>query len=695
MGLLGSAVLAGLVALGVPLLLHLVDRVESDGRRFPSLMFVRRLEYRTTRRRTLRDRPLLLLRCLALLALTLAFARPFTADEVNPVTRPARDLVLLLDRSYSMAAGERWRLAREAAETELATLESDARVALVLFDIGAEVVHGLDDQPAAARGALSRATPGVAGGDLAAALGTAAALLSASPAVRREVLLISDLQRVSLAEAAPLELPQGVELRVLAVGDAPLANASLERVAAHAGVGGSDGLLRLRLQRRGALPLAPGELRLWVDGRAAGVRRVEPGTSDTLDVEFPLPAASSRPMRVAASISGDDLAVDDQLFLVLAPDAPLRVLLVEPDTAPATRGVFIERALAVADAPAVQVRRVAVSGLDAELLASADVVVLDDCEPAGEALAALRARVLAGAGLLLVSGERLGQSWPEQAAGWWPGRPGAVREVSAVDGANIEWRAFVHPIAGALSVATPGGGGLLPAGVRRYRRFEPTAEDTVLAVFDDEAPAIIERGVGAGRVVLLATTLDARWNGLAAQPVFVPLVVELVRHLASRGAARAAFRIGEVVDLARHAAAQGAVEVAAALRAGATALVEMPDGSSRPLVDGLLLVTQPGFHDIHATGSSAPAVPLAVVADTRESDPAVLSVRELMARVVTEPLAPQRQLDVAEQRLADAGSDRLWWWLALAALLLSAAESLLAARMQAVRGPALLTGGAK
>ncbi|HVS65116.1 MAG TPA: BatA domain-containing protein, partial [Thermoanaerobaculia bacterium] len=66
MTLLTPAFLLGLLAIGLPILLHLSRRRTREAVPFPSLMFIAQVPYRSVRRRRLRDRLLLLLRCLAI-----------------------------------------------------------------------------------------------------------------------------------------------------------------------------------------------------------------------------------------------------------------------------------------------------------------------------------------------------------------------------------------------------------------------------------------------------------------------------------------------------------------------------------------------------------------------------------------------------------------------------------------------------
>ena len=57
-----------------------------------------------------------------------------------------------------------------------------------------------------------------------------------------------------------------------------------------------------------------------------------------------------------------------------------------------------------------------------------------------------------------------------------------------------------------------------------YRAVTTAAGRQVLARFDDGAPALLERRLGAGRVLLWASSLDLDWNDFAVKPVFLPFV---------------------------------------------------------------------------------------------------------------------------------------------------------------------------
>src|SRR5687767_1803102 len=99
MAFLAPLFLFALAAIAVPIAVHLTHRQRKEPVEFPSLMFLRRVEFKTTKRQRIRDRLLFALRTLALLLLVAAFARPFVSrGEAAAVgANVGREVVILLD----------------------------------------------------------------------------------------------------------------------------------------------------------------------------------------------------------------------------------------------------------------------------------------------------------------------------------------------------------------------------------------------------------------------------------------------------------------------------------------------------------------------------------------------------------------------------------------------------------------------
>src|SRR5262245_12270213 len=141
MSFLTPLFLIGLAGLAVPVLLHLIQRERKQVVQFPSLMFLRRIPYQSVRRRRIRHWLLLMMRLAALALIVFAFGRPFFrgAGTAASAEGGAREVVILVDRSYSMGYGDRWPRAIAAAKKWVDGLTPSDRGTIVFFGSGTDV----------------------------------------------------------------------------------------------------------------------------------------------------------------------------------------------------------------------------------------------------------------------------------------------------------------------------------------------------------------------------------------------------------------------------------------------------------------------------------------------------------------------------------------------------------------------------
>src|SRR5688572_17363419 len=119
MSFLTPLFLIGLAGLAIPVVLHLIQKERKQVVQFPSLMFLRQIPYQSIQRRRIRHWLLLMMRLAALALIVLAFGRPFFrgADPAVSAAGGAREIVILVDRSYSMGYGDRWARALAAGRS--------------------------------------------------------------------------------------------------------------------------------------------------------------------------------------------------------------------------------------------------------------------------------------------------------------------------------------------------------------------------------------------------------------------------------------------------------------------------------------------------------------------------------------------------------------------------------------------------
>ena len=101
----------GLLAVGLPVVFHLIRRTPRGRTVFSSLMFLTPSPPRITRRSRLEHLLLLLLRAAAVILLALAFARPFFREtaQLGLLNSQTRKIAILIDTSASMRRAEIWQ----------------------------------------------------------------------------------------------------------------------------------------------------------------------------------------------------------------------------------------------------------------------------------------------------------------------------------------------------------------------------------------------------------------------------------------------------------------------------------------------------------------------------------------------------------------------------------------------------------
>src|SRR6056300_761112 len=105
MSFLNPLLLLGALGIGLPILAHLLNRFEVKRTDWAAMRFLNRNVRVRSRQLRLRDILLLILRCLALLLLVFALARPLLDSESWLPGERRAGVVIALDSSFSMGHG--------------------------------------------------------------------------------------------------------------------------------------------------------------------------------------------------------------------------------------------------------------------------------------------------------------------------------------------------------------------------------------------------------------------------------------------------------------------------------------------------------------------------------------------------------------------------------------------------------------
>ena len=524
--------LAGALLLTLPILIHLARKHHSNGIKFPSLMFLEQVPLRQKRRLEIRNWLLLLLRCLLLLLIVLAFARPFLVGGTEPVALdPGRkDSVIVIDRSYSMRVAGRWQQAREMALNLVNQKRAQDRIGVVVFDDNAEVVSDLTTSADNLRSVIKRQVAGMSVTRLRLGLEQAARLMEGSNASSKQILLISDFQAATTV--AP-KMTQDIEIKALAVDVANAVNATISSLSAGPSRRGTADEYSLKVEvTSNATSNLDQQITLNVNGRELARRNLRLVPGEVLTETFEDLSTGGDLVRGTVSLSNDNLDLDNHAFFVYSSNQQVPVLIVESAEARANQSIYLENALRLSRAPVFSIKRLRWQELEPGDLASWAVIIINDASiPGGELGAALQDFVAGGGGLLVATGDRVQGNWPSGNDGFLPGtllrrvdsKPGEAYDVGDIDA--------THPLVS--DAATSHGVDLSSARVFSYRHLDPDAQDRVLARYSDGRVALVENTRQQGHVLVLTTTLDTHWNDLAVQSAFLPFLHQALRYLAA------------------------------------------------------------------------------------------------------------------------------------------------------------------
>jgi hypothetical protein len=719
-----APLLAGLTALAsIPVIIWLLNRNRFKVVQWPALEFLLKTLQKSSKKLQLRELILLILRTLAVVFMALALARPSIASGGLELLglKGGVSAVIVLDRSLSMSArdgsGSRLDAAKARAQELVAKLPRGSSAALVLLSDVAQAELAEPSQDLAYVAQAIEAAPQGDGGTSVVAGITRAVEILRDVSGRREIYLVGDMQargwplpddRAWKALAGELSAPGAPALILADVGGTPPRdNVQIESFVADDELVTTDAPTPFTavIRNRGGAPASDVQVELWADGDDGNLRKAAGTTIDRLESvsEVRLQARLAPGLRrVQLRLTPDLVPADDARQLVLEAVDKVRVLVVDGSEGQRGGGAeFLKAALspiAAMSAPAPGAAPAAVPAEEdngpADLfrvevvppaaLASVDlaayqaVVLNDPAVPLPGLGDALRAWLSAGRGLIILPGTRAtAAAWNKVLEPVAPaalvGEPRDLVDDKGAKGQGLTTTGLVHPIVSFFANPTTQPFLAQPRFWKAHG-LEPVAGTSVVATFADGKPALVERTIGRGAVLMAAFPSDKTWSDLPLRPAFLMLARRMVQHAALGNRPRLNVRVHDPLRLVVPARLAGARVEATDPRGGRTVLnpEPTPDGSAR-----VELAETPfaGFYTL--SGAERPWR-FAANPPADESDLAALSREEAGVR-----LPGVRLIWIGTGEDAGASLDRaragveVWWILFILAVACLVAESIL------------------
>lgn len=594
-GFLNVAMLAGLAAMALPVLAHLISRRKFDIVPWGAMQFLQ-LGRKTRRRIRLEEWLLMLLRMGVLGLIAFGMSRPWASGgAISSLSgRVSRDVVLVLDGSYSMG----WKGPVETPRAKaiqwghqcLDTLRPGDTVSIL--DVR-DQVHPVLETPTGdfdfARTSLDGLPAPSGSSNLAAGLRQAIQILSRSSNVSREVIVLTDRQKLPWR---PDDVYQWTRIE-----DSSKQMSVPPRIWVVDVIGEVQDRINVavgkpELSRELTVPEFPIRIRAIISQTNPEQRRVTahfevdgqrlPEKSQSLDlpvngegsVEFEHRFTETGSHLVSIVVDPDNLPGDDRADAVIEVADGIPVLVVDGDPNPdptQSDSFFVTSAFsAVRDTPWVRAEKVSWLDFNSQSFTGKAVAWVLNVPtltvPQGEALVKF---VEDGGTVVFAAGSK-------SQAGWYPGLPEPLsKKLSPAK--LIEVQSDTDLKLGAMrldseSLNTPWlerfrkeqGVDLTSIRFSKWWRMEAVAGDpapvdkdgkpipevpgepaperaaagAVLAKLENGTPWLVAKRLGKGTVVQMSTPLDSDWSTLPSKNDFVPFLHEVVFNYSTQRTSR-------------------------------------------------------------------------------------------------------------------------------------------------------------
>ena len=382
----------GLGLLSLPVIAHLLNKSSNETYFIPTVQFLIASSAQQNRFLKLRKWLLLLLRCLAIVGIVCAFARPVWWQGRTAIGNPdAQAMVIVLDRSLSttqkVGNSSLFQSMRSAAIRSLDELESGRDFASVILvgdvpePLSRKVVPNLPEL----KTRLRQVQPTYEHADIASAIAEASWQLNSFEG-RRLLVVISDMQRsnwepvlAQMGQSQKSKLPPDTEVRFVQLKERVTENVGLS----NARCDPPDPTIGQRCtltvsttnysDRQKQIPVSLFSADQSIDTQNL---RLAPGKS--VVASFQVKCSENSGFRF--SIPPDNLPVDDQAFVAIAPGrlTPITLLSDDAQDAIGSSKFFLERAVRPFDngTDRYQIQHLDMRSLQSGILAGQDILIV-------------------------------------------------------------------------------------------------------------------------------------------------------------------------------------------------------------------------------------------------------------------------------------------------------------------------------
>jgi hypothetical protein len=526
--------LFGAIGIAVPIILHFIKRKPTEITKFPSFMFFHKNIVVKSTRNNIRKWLVLILRSLAILLLSLAFAWPYIA---NFAKKPKRATVYIWDNSFSMTAEPYIKELKKKAEEAFNTTSPETPAILGIIGSKEKWMRKFTSSPEKIKDFLETNSNTESGSLLNHAIQHANLILQGMECSSKEIIIFSDKQKSPWKNVNfRKKLSPGVKIATVFPSKPGFKNAAITSISTSQPFV-SKGVsipVKIILQNFSDKKIS-GLITLFIDKRKVRSKKIilPPGAVKKLfENVTPLRLA---PQQVRAEFTADDdITADNTAYLALNPVTRIKI---------AINGGKKEKVdyLQLAYGTAGKKRVADFIPLNSSKSVNAQFAIIREAPTPGE-IKQIEEILKRGKKLFIIwnSSEKMGSFLKKY----------GVKTVSVSENRTVKRFGeinFEHPLfKNFIDVKI---GSLFNIAFFDPPKLTPPANSEIIAKFADGTPAIFSFPKWKGRITLLASKITRKSTNWPVHATFLPFMRELANLANSKVKKRDNFNVGDTIPL--------------------------------------------------------------------------------------------------------------------------------------------------
>jgi uncharacterized membrane protein len=544
MTFLNPAVLFGLIATAIPVLIHLLNLRKLKKIDFSTLTFLKELQKNKIRKIKLKQWLLLALRFLIIFFLVGAFARPaIKSVAISGTSSSAKTTaIFIIDNTFSMSVvnekGSYLNRVKQAAKTLLGQLQEGDDVTLILeSDLSKMEIQSttnLNDF----KKQIDETDISFISGTIHNAILKAADILEQSKNFNKEIYLFSDFQKSRLSNPAESIsdlsqlLNEKVKLYLFDFSDKETFNVGIDNFEVNNQIFEKSKPISftVTITNYSEQPVNNLVVSLFINGERSAQQSINLADRESKKVLFETVLKSTGNVDIMIEIEDDDILQDNKRFLSLTIPEKISVIIFTENEADSK---YIELALnADVESERVSITKKNFAQLPSVNLNSYDVVVLTGSNYSSR----LAGYLFNGGGVFLMPGSNTNLNTFKDATSKLQlplpvsevGKDGEIQSVAVFDKTDFEHPIFLDLFENNLKKQIES-----PDIYHYFKIFTQGKGKNIISLMDNSS-FLSEYKIGRGKALLMSVAPTLDWTNLPLKGIFVPIIYKSIFYLASK-----------------------------------------------------------------------------------------------------------------------------------------------------------------